>query len=72
MGVFYDFYQDGILDVILVEHDKATEQYHTRTFKNSLDCDTTFVRVMILTGFTNSKYPISNGICWEKEADLWY
>ncbi|XP_074103257.1 T-cell immunomodulatory protein [Cotesia typhae] len=67
MGVFYDFYQDGILDVILVEYDKATGLYHTRAFKNSLDYDANFVKVMVLTGLTNSKYPISPGSVGKKK-----
>ncbi|XP_057325196.1 T-cell immunomodulatory protein [Microplitis mediator] len=67
MGVFYDFYQDGVLDVILVEYDKTTSQYHTRAFKNSLDYDANFIKVMVLTGLTNSKYPISPGSLGKKK-----
>ena len=67
MAVFYDFYQDGILDVILVEHDKNNDRYHTAAFKNSLDYDANFVKVMVLTGLTNSKYPISPGTLGKKK-----
>lgn len=65
MAVFYDFYQDGILDVILVE--KTNNVYHTAAFKNSLDYDANFVKVMVLTGRTNSMYPISPGSLGKKK-----
>lgn len=67
MAVFYDFYQDGILDVILVESDKSSGRYRTAAFKNSLDYDANFVKVMVLTGRTNSMYPISPGSLGKKK-----
>lgn len=67
MAVFYDFYQDGVLDVILVEFDKNTKIYKTAAFKNSLDYDANFVKVMVLTGLTNGKYPISPGTLGKKK-----
>ncbi|CAK9798639.1 T-cell immunomodulatory protein [Anthophora quadrimaculata] len=67
MAVFYDFYQDGILDVILVEVDKTSNIYRTAAFKNSLDYDANFVKVMVLTGRNNSMYPISPGSLGKKK-----
>ncbi|KAF3425582.1 hypothetical protein E2986_03532 [Frieseomelitta varia] len=67
MAVFYDFYQDGILDVILVEVDKSRNSYRTAAFKNSLDYDANFVKVMVLTGRNNSMYPISPGSLGKKK-----
>ncbi|XP_011500663.1 PREDICTED: T-cell immunomodulatory protein [Ceratosolen solmsi marchali] len=68
MAVFYDFYQDGILDVILVLKDlKDSKIYKTAAFKNSLDYDANFVKVMVLTGRTNSMYPISPGSLGRKK-----
>lgn len=67
MAVFYDFYQDGILDVILVEFDRTSNLYRTAAFKNSLDYDANFVKVMVLTGRTNSMYPISPGSLGKKK-----
>lgn len=55
MGSFYDFYQDGILDLVLVE--KNGDQYRPRAFRNTLDYDANFVKVIVLTGLTNSKPP---------------
>lgn len=67
MAVFYDFYQDGILDVILVDLDKSTGTYRTAAFKNSLDYDANFMKVMVLTGRNNSMYPISPGSLGKKK-----
>lgn len=51
MAAFFDFYQDGILDCILVTWDG--NKYKTAAFKNSLDYDANFIKVMVLTGLTN-------------------
>ncbi|XP_065155827.1 T-cell immunomodulatory protein [Atheta coriaria] len=53
MGTYFDFYQDGILDVILVQ--KNGSAYKAAAFKNSLDYDANFVKVMVLTGLNNDK-----------------
>lgn len=55
VGAFYDFYQDGILDVIFVE--KTDKHYRPRAFRNTLDYDANFVKVIVLTGLTNSRDP---------------
>ncbi|XP_033220565.1 T-cell immunomodulatory protein isoform X3 [Belonocnema kinseyi] len=67
MAVFYDFYQDGVLDVILVTYDDVKKEYRTEAFKNSLDYDANFVKVMVLTGLTNAMYPISPGTLGKKK-----
>lgn len=55
IGSFYDFYQDGILDVILLQ--KNGDKYKPLAFKNSLDYDANFVKVIVLTGLSNKKPP---------------
>lgn len=55
VGAFYDFYQDGILDVIFVE--KHDDKYRPVAFRNTLDYDANFVKVIVLTGLTNSRDP---------------
>lgn len=55
VGAFYDFYQDGILDVIFVE--KHDEKYRPVAFRNTLDYDANFVKVIVLTGLTNIRDP---------------
>ncbi|KAF5291156.1 hypothetical protein FQA39_LY14398 [Lamprigera yunnana] len=59
VGVFFDFYQDGILDVILVEHNVT--DYKTVAFKNSLDYDANFIKLMVLTGLTNKNNHMIDG-----------
>jgi len=44
LGAFYDLYQDGILDVILFGSSRV------QAFRNTLDYDANFVKVMVLTG----------------------
>lgn len=56
MGAFYDFYQDGILDVVLVQMDDAN-QFKTTAHRNALDYDSNFVKVIVLTGLTNPLTP---------------
>ncbi|XP_044754038.1 T-cell immunomodulatory protein [Coccinella septempunctata] len=51
LATFFDLYQDGILDVILVTFDG--KEYKSAAFKNSLDYDANFIKVMVLTGLTN-------------------
>lgn len=55
MGSFYDFYQDGILDVILLQ--KNGDTFKPLAFRNTLDYDANFVKVIVLTGLTNSLPP---------------
>lgn len=51
-GAFYDFYQDGILDVILIEKNEKGN-YRPLAFRNTLDYDANFVKVIVLTGLIN-------------------
>ncbi|KAM7358433.1 T-cell immunomodulatory protein [Cochliomyia hominivorax] len=55
-GAFYDFYQDGVLDVILIQKTKSG-QYKPLAFRNTLDYDANFVKVIVLTGLINKKNP---------------
>jgi integrin alpha FG-GAP repeat containing protein 1 len=43
MGAFYDFFQNGILDVLLVSGGDG--EYNMSAFKNSLDYDANFLKV---------------------------
>lgn len=60
MAAFFDFYQDGILDVVLVVKN-STGAYNAAAFKNSLDYDANFIKVMVLTGLTNENNPMMMG-----------
>lgn len=56
VGAFYDFYQDGILDVIFVEK-QTNGKSKPLAFRNTLDYDANFVKVIVLTGLTNRHAP---------------
>ncbi|XP_034111512.1 T-cell immunomodulatory protein [Drosophila albomicans] len=55
-GAFYDFYQDGVLDVILIEK-QSNGNYRPLAFRNTLDYDANFVKVIVLTGLVNAQNP---------------
>ncbi|XP_066247870.1 T-cell immunomodulatory protein [Euwallacea similis] len=59
MAAFFDFYQDGILDCIVVTYNG--KQYQAGAFRNSLDYDANFIKVMVLTGLTNKNNQMING-----------
>ncbi|CAH2002991.1 unnamed protein product [Acanthoscelides obtectus] len=59
MAAFFDFYQDGILDCIMVTYNG--KDYRAAAFKNSLDYDANFIKVMVLTGLTNQNNDMING-----------
>ncbi|KAK9501658.1 hypothetical protein O3M35_012343 [Rhynocoris fuscipes] len=62
MGVFYDFMQDGILDIIFVHgHGPGSKKGNVSAFKNSLDYDANFVKVMVLTGLKDKEQPVIPG-----------
>lgn len=56
VGAFYDFYQDGILDIIFVKS-QLNGISKPIAFRNTLDYDANFVKVMVLTGLTNKHKP---------------
>lgn len=46
MGAFYDFFQNGILDVLLISGSNG--EFNMSAFKNSLDYDANFLKVSCL------------------------
>lgn len=60
MGTFYDFYMDGVLDVIYVEKNVTTQKYTMNAFRNELEYDTNFIKVIVVTGLTNEHPPVIN------------
>lgn len=52
MGVFYDFQQDGVLDVIFV-HYTQQNLYTVSAYKNTVNYDANFIKVMVVTGLSN-------------------
>lgn len=61
MATFYDFYMDGVLDVIYVQRNITTGKHFLRAFRNELEYDTNFIKVIVVTGLSNKKIPTING-----------
>lgn len=68
MATFFDFYMDGILDIIYVKKNVTTQKYTMHSFKNELEYDTNFIKVIVVTGLTNPKIPISNRTIYNRKA----
>ncbi|CAB3236458.1 unnamed protein product [Arctia plantaginis] len=60
MATFYDFYMDGVLDVIYVKKNVTTQKHTMHSFRNELEYDTNFIKVIVVTGLTNEKTPVNN------------
>nr|CAG4641567.1 EOG090X03KG [Eurycercus lamellatus] len=48
-STFYDVQEKGILDVLLVRHD-SKDGFQLAAYKNTLDYDANFIKVLVLTG----------------------
>lgn len=59
-GIFYDIFQDGILDAIVIRK-FINGSYYVSAIKNNLDYDTNFIKVMVVTGLTNKNEYKSDG-----------
>lgn len=60
LSAFYDFYQDGILDFIVLQKNNTNNEYTIGALKNTLEYDANFIKVMVLTGLTNAKTPVDD------------
>ncbi|CAH0720738.1 unnamed protein product, partial [Brenthis ino] len=70
MATFYDFYMDGVLDVIYVQKNvtNTTEKYIMKAFRNELEYDTNFIKVIVVTGLSNKKIPTINGTLYTRKV----
>jgi len=52
MATFYDIQQKGVLDVLMVQQQRVDGQYQMimSAYKNDLDYDANFIKVLVLTG----------------------
>ncbi|KAG7307258.1 hypothetical protein JYU34_007418 [Plutella xylostella] len=67
MAAFYDFYMDGVLDIIYVKKNTTTQNHVMHAFKNELEYDTNFIKVIVVTGLTNEKIPTLNGTLYNRK-----
>lgn len=68
MATFYDFYMDGVLDIIYVKKNVTTDKYTMHSFKNELEYDTNFIKVIVVTGLTNEKMPFINRTLYNRKG----
>jgi integrin alpha FG-GAP repeat containing protein 1 len=68
MATFYDFYMDGVLDIIYVKKNSTLQKYTMHAFRNELEYDTNFIKVIVVTGLTNDKIPIINGTLYKRKG----
>lgn len=68
MATFYDFYMDGVLDIIYVKKNLTTNVYTMHSFKNELEYDTNFIKVIVVTGLTNEKMPFINRTLYNRKG----
>ncbi|XP_045445777.1 T-cell immunomodulatory protein [Melitaea cinxia] len=72
MATFYDFYMDGVLDVIYIQKNitNSTQKYMMKAFKNELEYDTNFIKVIVVTGLSNKKIPTINGTLYSRKVNF--
>lgn len=68
MATFYDFYMDGVLDIIYVKKNVTTQKYTMHSYKNELEYDTNFIKVIVVTGLTNEKLPFINRTLYNRKG----
>ncbi|KAL4702541.1 hypothetical protein ACJJTC_001426 [Scirpophaga incertulas] len=68
MATFYDFYMDGVLDIIYVRKNSTTHKYTMHAYRNELEYDTNFIKVIVVTGLTNEKTPTINGTLYKRKG----
>ncbi|XP_072135739.1 T-cell immunomodulatory protein isoform X1 [Mobula birostris] len=56
MATFFDIYEDGILDV-LVLNEKENSEFTIHALRNNFDADAYFVKVIVLSGLCSSDCP---------------
>lgn len=67
MATFYDFYMDGVLDIIYVKKNVTTQKLTMHSFRNELEYDTNFIKVIVVTGLTNEKIPVNNRTLYNRK-----
>lgn len=68
MATFYDFYMDGVLDIIYVKKNYTSQTHTMHSFRNELEYDTNFIKVIVVTGLTNAIVPILNTTLYKRKA----
>ncbi|XP_053304919.1 T-cell immunomodulatory protein [Spea bombifrons] len=57
VATFFDFYEDGILDIIVLGKGSSPENFAIHVFLNNFEADAYFVKVIVLSGFCSNDCP---------------
>ncbi|XP_061748503.1 T-cell immunomodulatory protein [Nerophis ophidion] len=57
MATFFDIYEDGILDMLVVSQAEARRDFMIHALKNNYEADAYFVKVMVLSGLCSNACP---------------
>ncbi|XP_069757778.1 T-cell immunomodulatory protein isoform X2 [Narcine bancroftii] len=54
VATFFDIYEDGILDVLVLNENKEKSEFTIHALRNNFDADAYFVKVIVLSGLCSS------------------
>uniref|UniRef100_A0A8B9DKJ4 Integrin alpha FG-GAP repeat containing 1 n=1 Tax=Anser cygnoides TaxID=8845 RepID=A0A8B9DKJ4_ANSCY len=57
VATFFDIYEDGILDIIVVSKGYPNKDFAIHTLKNNFEADAYFVKVIVLSGLCSNDCP---------------
>ncbi|XP_039987042.1 T-cell immunomodulatory protein [Xiphias gladius] len=57
MATFFDIYEDGILDMLVLSHAAGKNDLIIHALKNNFEADAYFVKVMVLSGLCSNNCP---------------
>ncbi|NWS46218.1 TIP protein, partial [Probosciger aterrimus] len=57
VATFFDIYEDGILDVIVLSKGYSNKDFAIHTLKNNFEADAYFVKVIVLSGLCSNDCP---------------
>ncbi|XP_072374296.1 T-cell immunomodulatory protein [Scyliorhinus torazame] len=57
VATFFDIYEDGILDLLVLNKNKKTAEFTIHALRNNFDADAYFVKVIVLSGLCSNDCP---------------
>ncbi|XP_060715494.1 T-cell immunomodulatory protein [Tachysurus vachellii] len=57
VATFFDIYEDGILDMIVLSHTEGKKELTIHALKNNFEADAYFVKVIVLSGLCSNDCP---------------
>ncbi|XP_053575361.1 T-cell immunomodulatory protein [Bombina bombina] len=57
VATFFDIYEDGVLDIIVLSRGDSQDNYAINMLKNNFEADAYFVKVIVLSGFCSNDCP---------------